>query len=170
MQNYSKLKYCPKCSSSLENKTESGRLRKICSRCSYILYRNPIPVANIIIANDKNEIVLGKRAIEPKKGEWALPGGYVEFDENPKKTAAREAFEETGLKVEITDLVDVYHRATIDEKFVIPIVYSAKIAGGTLRPGDDIEDVNFYNLDRLPRLAFKHNTEAIKKWRKKHGR
>lgn len=170
MYNYSELKYCPRCGKFLEEKVESGRKRKICPSCNYILYRNPVPVANVIVENEKGEIVLGKRAIDPKKGEWALPGGYVEYDEDPKEAAKREVLEEIGLEVEIQELIDVYHRKTIEEKYVVPIVYSAKITGGFLCPGDDTEEVRYYNLKSLPKLAFRHNLEAIKEWRKKYGR
>jgi len=120
-------------------------------------YKNPkLTVDGIIIKEQK--ILLVKRRNEPFKGQWALPGGYVEYGEKVENAIVREITEETSLKVKIKHLVGVYSDPNRDPRgHSVTIVFSIEILSGVLKSGDDASDAKFFNLDNLPNLSFDHN-------------
>ncbi|MEJ2568860.1 MAG: NUDIX hydrolase [candidate division WOR-3 bacterium] len=91
------FKYCPVCGKKLEINSIEGRNRKSCPSCGFVDYENPLPCVSIIGIKD-DKIVLIKRGIEPSKGSWAPPSGFMEAGEKPEDTALRELYEETSLK------------------------------------------------------------------------
>ena len=97
-------------------------------------------VGVVVLLGDK--ILLVKRRVDPQRGKWSIPAGYLDYGEDPRVTAEREVLEETNLKVSITGLVDVYYNAeSLDLGGAsIFILYRAKILGGQLRAGDDADD------------------------------
>jgi 8-oxo-dGTP diphosphatase len=99
-------------------------------------------------------IVLVKRAFEPLKGHWSLPGGAVEVGETLETAVAREIAEETGLAVEVGPIVDVFDRILHDESgriqyhFVL-IDYVCRARDGVLRAGSDVDEVVIADPARL---------------------
>jgi 8-oxo-dGTP diphosphatase len=120
-------------------------------------YKNPKITVDGIIKNN-NEILLIKRKNNPYKNSWALPGGFVEYNEKTEDAIIREVFEETGLKTEIINLIDVYSDPTRDPRgHTISIVYELKIINGKLESGYDASEVKFYKFNKLPdNLSFDH--------------
>lgn len=119
--------------------------------------RNPRVTTDAIIIKD-NRIMLVLRKYEPFKGKWALPGGHVEYGEMVEAAVAREAEEETGLKVEPVRLVGVYSDPNRDPRgHAIGLAYICEITGGSLKAGDDAVDAKWWPLDALPELAFDHS-------------
>lgn len=119
-------------------------------------YYNPALAVNAIICSD-GRVLLVKRNIEPFKGLWSLPGGFVEHDETVEETLVREVEEETGLKVKPHRLVGVFSsplRSPI--KQVITICYECTILSGELRACGENTEVKFFALDDIPQLAFDH--------------
>jgi ADP-ribose pyrophosphatase YjhB (NUDIX family) len=106
--------------------------------------------------------------MRPYQGKWTFPGGFVEFDEHPADTAARECREETGLEVEITGLLDVTAGREHEYGADIIIIYRARLVGGEPRAADDVDGVAFFALgkdgDGLPPLAFRATQVALEKW------
>ena len=84
-----------------------GYRRAFCPQCQLILYENPLPTVVIIAYNEQNEIVSIRRAVEPGRGGWSLPGGFIEIGETAAQAAVRELCEETGLSATELKLVDV---------------------------------------------------------------
>jgi 8-oxo-dGTP diphosphatase len=113
----------------------------------------------VIIGEDSETILLIRRKHNPFKGFWALPGGFVEYGETVKQAAIREAREETGVSVDIKNLVGVYSDPERDPRgHTVSICFLAKPTGGTVMPATDASDVayfNLYNIDSLE-LAFDH--------------
>jgi ADP-ribose pyrophosphatase YjhB (NUDIX family) len=91
------------------------------------------------------QILLVKRGREPGRGLWAVPGGKVEPGEPMKEAARREALEETGLDVEVGEVIWVGEHID-DAHHIVLIDFDGRVVGGTLRPGDDAEDVRWVPL------------------------
>lgn len=107
--------------------------------------------------------MLVQRRMNPERGKWSLPGGYLDRGEDPQQTAIREALEETNLEVEIDGLVGVYHNPPSEGGASVFILYQAKRVGGILQAGDDAGDAGFFGLDELPEIAFSSTLDAIEK-------
>jgi 8-oxo-dGTP diphosphatase len=101
-----------------------------------------------------------RRGIEPRVGQWALPGGYVDFDEHPSAAAARECHEEIGCIVRIERLLGVHHAAFTDGGVVI-VAYLGSVTGGQPRPGPEALEVARFPLGELPPLAFGTHQEIL---------
>jgi 8-oxo-dGTP diphosphatase len=110
------------------------------------------------IIKKENEILLIKRRNNPYKDCWALPGGYVEYNEKTDDAVIREVFEETGLLTKIVNLIGVYSDPNRDPRgHTISIVYELKIQTGLLIGGDDAYSPSFFNINNLPeKLSFDH--------------
>ena len=102
-------------------------------------------------------LVLIRRKNPPYQGKFALPGGFVEIGESTEKAAVREAFEETGLLIEIIKLVGVYSDPQRDPRgHTVSVCYLAK-GFGKLKGGSDAASAELFELDSIPELAFDHN-------------
>ena len=112
--------YCIYCGGILKNKIIENTKRLFCKNCNEIIYENPIPAtASVIIKN--NKVLLVKRKYDPKKGQWCLPGGFIELNETPENACLRELKEETGLSGKIDKLIDALHSSSLLYNSVIVI-------------------------------------------------
>jgi ADP-ribose pyrophosphatase YjhB (NUDIX family) len=102
-----------------------------CAHCHNISYRNPLPVAVAVVPITEGGVVLIRRAIEPRLGQLALPGGFIEYGESWQQAAAREVFEETGLEITATGIT---HLATLSAPDGTVLIFgqSASIARSAL--------------------------------------
>lgn len=137
-------------------------MRTICLQCGWIHYANPLPSAVAFVVNDENEILLVKRGIEPGKGKWALPSGFIEADELPEETVLRELREETGIKGMVRDLIGVYTERTSLYGNVLLIAYRIGYTGGTVRPGTDATNARFFPIQKLPKIPFSGHRSIIR--------
>ena len=120
-------------------------------------YKSPKLTVDGAVFKD-GRILLIKRKNEPFKGKWALPGGFVEYNEKTEDAAVREVFEETGLKTKIKNLVGVYSDPNRDPRgHTVTVVYLMEIMSGELCGGDDAAEAKFFDLDVLPGLSFDHD-------------
>ncbi|MGE4159394.1 MAG: NUDIX hydrolase [Planctomycetota bacterium] len=104
-------KFCPYCGGALETRRPplDTKDRLICTRCGQIHYLNPKPTVKGAVMKE-GKILMVRRAEEPGIGSWDLPGGYLEWGEDPEPGLVREIEEEVGIKVEIVKLAGVYQR------------------------------------------------------------
>ncbi|MDM8526534.1 NUDIX hydrolase, partial [Desulfococcaceae bacterium HSG8] len=149
-----KKHYCHFCASRLVEKHIEGRLRLFCDRCNEPLYENPVPATCLVVADPDGRILLVKRSVDPKKGWWCLPGGFMELGETPEQAALRELKEETGLSGHIDRLLGVTSGSGTLYHTILMISYSVNIYSGTLVAGDDASDVAFFHPEELPEIAF----------------
>jgi ADP-ribose pyrophosphatase YjhB (NUDIX family) len=147
------VQYCPYCGDALGQSLVEGRLLATCQACSWIAFRDPKVVAVTVIDNGDGAVWLIRRGIAPCIGEWALPGGYVDFDEHPRAAAARECREEIGCDVEIDRLLAVEH-AAFRNGGVVVVAYVGRIVGGSPAPGPEALEVAAHAAGALPPLAF----------------
>lgn len=156
-----KFKYCPLCGTCLTQQHDGTKIRPMCPACGFVLYRNPYPTVSVLVIND-NKVLLGKRVAEPGKGKWALPSGYIEFEDDFLNSAIREVKEETGLDIDILSVLNVQSAFLPPEYHFLGIYLLGQVSGGSLKPQDDLEDVNWFPLSEpLPKMAFPPDVELI---------
>jgi 8-oxo-dGTP diphosphatase len=118
--------------------------------------RTPALTVDGILFED-GSILLIQRKHEPFQGTWALPGGFVEYNEKTEDAVVREVLEETGLKTKVHSLIGVYSDPQRDPRgHTVTIVYLIDRVSGDLHAGDDAGNVKFFNMKELPALAFDH--------------
>ena len=152
--------FCPRCGSPMRTQRVADKPRRICPSCRYVYFTDPkVGVGVAVVENGR--LLLVKRAMNPERGKWSLPAGFVDQGEDPKETAAREALEETGLIVQIEGVLDVFHNPPGAGGASVFILYRAQVIGGRLLAGDDAADAGFFALDQLPELAFTSTKAAV---------
>jgi 8-oxo-dGTP diphosphatase len=106
----------------------------------------------------KNKLVLIKRGRPPFKDKYALPGGFVEYNEKVEDAVIREMKEETGLSTKNKSIFGIYSDPKRDPRgHTVTVVYELSVTGGKLRSGDDAKDVKLFPLSKVPKLAFDHD-------------
>lgn len=110
---------------SLETPPGDDKLRRVCQRCDFIDYQNPKIVAGAVVIKD-GKFLLCKRDIEPRRGFWTLPAGYMELGESVEEAARREAYEEAQAEIEIERLLAVYSVPRIGQ---VHVMYRARLKG-----------------------------------------
>lgn len=162
--NYLTVKFCLRCGQKMIlEKDKEAKLRPRCSRCGWTYYKNPVPAAACVIINEQKEIVIIKRKFAPAAGEWALPSGYIEIDQNPEETAVEEMKEETGLEGIVTDFLGYYSDYSPLYEKVISLGFLMKVTGGKLLAGDDAAEACYVPLVKVPDLAFESHIFFIEK-------
>ncbi len=172
-----RYRYCPICGSLLDHKNAS--LLK-CTLCGYRFYQNSKLTANAVIirrTGGKRQVLLVRRGIEPFKGHWDLPGGFLHNGEDPVTGLNREIREEldlglTGARL-LTTFVESYPGEDIPEeaRFTLCLFYLTELsdaggggAGDRLEARDDITEAGWFYLDALPEdLAFQGNRVALRR-------
>jgi ADP-ribose pyrophosphatase YjhB (NUDIX family) len=159
------LNFCSRCGGRLEFGFVDGehRERLACSKCGYVAYVNPRLVVTTIPVTDDGRIVLLRRGIEPGKGSWAQPGGFLEVDETVTEAAIRETFEETGLVVEPGEIIGLYARL---EAAVVVLVYEAHVVSGEFRTNPEALEIEAFAPETIPwpRIAFSTTMWALRDW------
>lgn len=113
------------------------------------------------VQNDQIEILLIRRANPPFKGMWALPGGFVDMDEDLETAAARELKEETGVEGIELKQFHAYGAVERDPRHrTISISYAGLLTNPQpgIKAGDDAADLSWFDVEALPELAFDHST------------
>jgi ADP-ribose pyrophosphatase YjhB (NUDIX family) len=127
------------------------RVRRICNRCNFVDYVNPKIVTGSVVTRG-DLILLCKRAIEPRKGFWTLPAGFMEEGESVEESARREAREEACADIEIDRLLAVYSVPRISQ---VQIMFRARLMSD-IAPGPESEEVKLVAWKDIPwsELAF----------------
>ena len=154
------VNFCPRCGSSLQLEEHFGKLRPSCPACRWIYFSDP-KVAVALLVVDQGRVLLARRANDPFRGDWTLPGGFVDAGEDPARAAERECLEETGLAVGVTRLLDVIAGQEHPRGAHILIVYQGEVISGTIQAADDAQEVAFFRLDQLPKLAFRSTAKIL---------
>jgi ADP-ribose pyrophosphatase YjhB (NUDIX family) len=149
--------------------------RQVCASCGRVVYPAAKPTAGALVVRD-GRVLLVQRAMEPGRGKWDIPGGFMEPDELPQEAAIRELREETGLAVTPTDLlgfyVDDYPYAPPGSNEKVLIIYFLATATGEPHPDDDAAAIGWFAPGDLPgpaNLAFPHLARALDDLRQRLG-
>jgi len=135
-------------------------------------YGNPKPCVAVLIQRGRR-LLLARRAIEPAKGMWDIPGGFIEGGESVEKAVKREVLEETALRLKniqyIGSVADTYADSTVGRIPTLNLCFIGLPRVGREHPGSDVAQLCWFLPDELPRqqLAFSHQQEVLKKWTRK---
>lgn len=144
------MTFCGACGGRLDDARPHPR----CTACGALAFRDPKVGAGAVVFDGAGRLLLVRRAVDPQRGRWALPAGFVDADEDPRAAVAREVREETGLVVEVGRVVDVYAGGGLGGGASFFLAFEACVVGGALQAGDDADDARFFAAHELPELAF----------------
>ncbi len=122
------------------------RPRLVCDDCGFILYENPKIIVGAV-CTWQDRYLLCRRAIEPRRGFWTMPAGYMELDETVEEGAAREVWEEAYAKVELDGLLAVFSIPRISQ---VHMIYRARMLTADCAPGPESEEVGLFLWDEIP--------------------
>jgi ADP-ribose pyrophosphatase YjhB (NUDIX family) len=150
----------------IKSKKGEGSQREVCSKCGHELFHNSKPCVGALIVHD-NRILLAKRNINPYKGWWDIPGGFLLAGEHPEDGIRREVEEETGLKIKpvkiLKIIMDKYGK---DKDDTLNIFYIIEVVGGKPTAGSDAGELRWFEKINLPkRIAFRCVREILKFWK-----
>lgn len=148
------VKFCINCGTPLVSRLLFGRQRAACPACGWIHFEDP-KVAAAVLVERGEEVLLVSRINEPGVGMWTVPAGFIDAREDAARAAERECLEETGLVVQVTQLLGVVSGREHPNGADLVIAYRASITGGQLQAGDDAGEAAFFPRASLPPLAFR---------------
>jgi ADP-ribose pyrophosphatase YjhB (NUDIX family) len=148
------MKFCSNCGAAVTRKIPPGDSlpRDVCDACGTIHYTNPRMIVGCVpVWEDK--VLLCKRAIEPRRGLWTVPAGFMENGETLDKGAARETLEEANARVEIGALYAVYNIPHVNQVYLL---FLAKLLDLDFHAGEESLETRLFREDEIPwdQLAF----------------
>ena len=155
------MKFCSACGGGIERRIPPGdnRERDVCRRCGKVHYVNPKIVAGCLVAQG-DAVLLCRRAIEPRKGLWTLPAGFLEMGETTSAGAVRETLEEATASVAVDGLYTVFNLPHISQVYFF---FRARLADGRFGPGEETTDAALFDEADIPwdELAFPVVTRTL---------
>jgi len=138
--------------------------RYVCDDCGHVHYTNPKIVVGSVVAHE-GRILMCRRAIDPRKGYWTLPAGFLEENETPEQGARREALEEAGADIALDGLLAVYSVPRISQ---VQLMYRARLEKPVFSAGSESLDVKLFLWDDIPwnEAAFPSVQWALNHYRK----
>lgn len=122
------------------------RKRPVCDHCGHIQYMNPKIVAGSVVLHE-DRVLLCRRAIEPRRGFWTLPAGYLELNETVAEGAMREAREEACAEIEIEALLAVYSIPRISQ---VQLIHKARLVRPDIAAGEESLEVGLFGWADIP--------------------
>jgi len=127
------------------------RVRLVCGDCGFVNYENPRVVVGAVatwLAEDGIErILLCRRAINPRRGFWTLPAGFLELGESPEQGARREAWEEARAELAIGQLLAIYAIPRLSQ---VQLIYRARLIAPAVAAGPESEAVGLFHWGEIP--------------------
>ncbi len=142
------IKFCSQCGSPMEERIpeDDDHVRAACTRCPHVHYENPTMVVGTIPVF-KDQILMCKRNIEPRKGKWTLPAGYLENQESVQDGATRETLEETRAKVRIVEPYRLFNILFVDQ---IYFMFRAELLSEEFGPTSESTEVRLFKETEIP--------------------
>ena len=139
------------------------RERDVCGHCGFVDYRNPRIVVGSVLSFE-GKILLCRRAIDPQRGYWTLPAGYLEIGESIEEGARREAYEEARVNPELDQILGVYSVPRISQ---VQIMFRGRLTAPEFSPGPESLDVALFEWPDIPwpEIAFPTVGWALRHWK-----
>jgi ADP-ribose pyrophosphatase YjhB (NUDIX family) len=154
---------CPRCGGELI-RDEAGHAS--CPVCGSRYWANSAPAAEGLFERD-GKVLLARRKVQPRRGFWDIPGGFLEEGEDAIAGLKRELREETGIEVEPIEFVGP-HVEAYDGYFVLGLTWLVR-GDGEPRPADDVGELRWFGPGELPaEMAFPHQDELLRRWAEHH--
>jgi ADP-ribose pyrophosphatase YjhB (NUDIX family) len=155
---------CPRCAHELEPR--HGR-HLSCPNCGSAYWANSAPAVQGVLERE-GRVLIGRRKIEPRRGHWDLPGGFLEEGETPLDGLRREFLEETGIEIDPVEwlgaAVDPY-----DSTFVLGLTWLV-VGEGEPVAADDVQELAWFGPEDVPReMAFPSQSALLRRWAERHG-
>lgn len=164
--------YCPYCGAPLGEAVRHGALRPFCAACNFIQFHDP-KVAVVALVEHDGAVLLIRRGVDPGKGLWALPGGFMDAGEMPETALQRELLEEVGLAVAVGPLLGIFPIVTGKATRGIVLAYEAAVgeaAAALPVAADDVTEARWFNANALPtELAFDSTRALLAEWATRIG-
>ena len=154
--------FCSQCGNALVRLTppDDNRERDVCNNCGAVHYRNPLVVVGTVpIRGD--QVLLCRRAIEPRYDTWTLPAGFMELSETTSQGALRETDEEAGADITLGKLFTVLDVPRVSQ---VHMYFLATVTSERLDPGPESLEAKFFKLDDIPwdELSFRTVSHTLK--------
>lgn len=150
------IRHCNRCGSALAYQVpaDDNRARAVCPACAHIQYENPINVVGTVPRLADGRVLLCRRAIEPRRGLWTLPAGFMELGESVEAGALRETLEEAGAEVELQALLSMISVLPVGQ---VHLYFAARCLSERLDPGPETLEARFFHAHEIPweELAFR---------------
>lgn len=160
----SRIQHCPACGSRVQYRIppEDNRERAVCPACSRIHYENPLNVVGTLPYLE-DRVLLCLRNIEPRKGFWTLPAGFMELGETTAQGALRETEEEAGAHVELGPLFSVMNVRQVGQ---VHLYYLAALQDAAFDPGPETIEARLFTEAEIPweRIAFRTVRETLQRY------
>jgi ADP-ribose pyrophosphatase YjhB (NUDIX family) len=157
-----RIRHCRVCGSPTEYRVPEGdnRERAVCSACGEIHYENPLNVVGTLPVWGE-QVLLCRRAIEPRHGLWTLPAGFMELGETTAEGALRETVEEAGARIELQELFTLLNVVRAGQ---LHLFYRARMLDTTLDPGPETLEARLFREDEVPwdEIAFRTVRETLR--------
>ena len=157
-----RIKHCRQCGSAVSYQVpaDDNRERAVCPACKTIHYENPLNVVGTVPAWGE-QVLLCKRAIEPRYGFWTLPAGFMELGETVADGAIRETVEEAGARIELLDLFTVMNVVRVGQ---VHLFYRARMIDTSLDPGPETLEARLFHEHVIPwdEIAFRTVRETLR--------
>ena len=160
------VKFCSECGADIKYIIPEGdnRKRACCSSCGEIYYSNPRVICGTLVYDDTGRVLLCKRSIQPRRGMWTLPAGFMENGETMAQGAARETMEEAGCKADIMRLYTLFSLPHINQVYAF---YLARALTDHLKSTTESSAIDWFELDEIDwdNLAFPTVKKTLEYWR-----
>lgn len=166
MSLHSPIQFCRDCGGPVTYRLPDDgdtRQRAICTLCGRVHYENPLNVVGTIPALPDGRILLCLRAIEPRRGKWTLPAGFMELNETSSAGAARETDEEAGAQIVMGPLFSVLNVQRVGQ---VHMYYRADLLSEQFNPGFETLEARMFAEHEVPweELAFRTVRETLVRW------
>ena len=157
-----RIKHCRACGTAVAYliPPDDNRERAVCPACGLVHYENPLNVVGTVPMWGA-QVLLCKRAIEPRHGFWTLPAGFLELGETSAEGALRETIEEAGAQIELGPLFSVLDVARVGQ---VHLFYLATMTSNALDPGSETLEAQLFREDEVPwdQIAFRTVRETLR--------